>query len=90
MVNCARRRREVYDPDTGNETYLYAPEDVIVYKLKYYLSGRMDKHLRDIAAILTVQGDILDLDYLERWATHVGAAELWHTLPEEHRRRTQV
>ena len=33
----ARRRREVYDPDTGAKTYLYAPEDVIIYKLKYYL-----------------------------------------------------
>ena len=86
----ARRRREVYDPDTGAETYLYAPEDVIIYKLKYYLSGRIDKHLRDIAAMLMVQGDLLDFDYLERWATRIGAAELWHTLLEEHHRRTQA
>jgi len=86
----ARRRREVYDLDTGAETYLYAPEDVIVYKLKYYLSGRMDKHLRDIAAMLMVQGDLFDFDYLEQWATRVGAAELWHTLLKEHRRRIQA
>ncbi len=86
----ARRRREVYDPDTGAETYLYAPEDVIIYKLKYYLSGRIDKHLRDIAAMLMVQGDLLDFDYLERWATRIGAAELWHALLEEHHRRTQA
>ena len=86
----ARRRREVYDPDTGAETYLYAPEDVIIYKLKYYLSGRIDKHLRDIAAMLMVQGDLLDFDYLERWATRIGAAELWHALLEEHHRRIQA
>jgi hypothetical protein len=85
-----RRRREVYDPDTGAETYLYAPEDVILYKLKYYLSGRMDKHLRDIAAILVVQGDNLDWDYLERWAAHSGATELWHTLLDEYQHRVQA
>ena len=86
----ARRRREVYDPDTGAETYLYAPEDVIVYKLKYYLSGRMDKHLRDIAAMLAVQGEDLDFDYIEQWAAHIGAAELWHALLDEYRRRIQA
>ncbi len=86
----ARRRREVYDPDTGAETYLYAPEDVIVYKLKYYLSGRMDKHLRDIAAMLAVQGEDLDFDYIEQWAAHIGAAELWQALLDEYRRRIQA
>jgi len=84
----SRRKRSVYDLDTGAETYLYAPEDVIIYKLKYYLSGRMDKHLRDIAAMLTVQGDELDFDYIEQWAAHIGATDLWRTLLGEYRRRT--
>ena len=83
----ARRRREMYDPDTGAETYLYAPEDVIIYKLKYYLSGRMDKHLRDIAAMLAVQGDDLDFDYIEQWTIRIGAVDLWYTLLDEYRRR---
>ncbi|MEA3342510.1 MAG: hypothetical protein U9R15_21305, partial [Chloroflexota bacterium] len=86
----SRRRRAIYDPDTGAETYLYAPEDVIIYKLKYYLSGRMDKHLRDIAAMLTIQGKSLDFDYLELWTARIGAAELWHTLLEERRHRAQA
>ena len=60
------------------------------YKLKYYLSGRIDKHLRDIAAMLTVQGEDLDFNYLEQWAARIGAAELWHTLLEEHHRRIQA
>jgi hypothetical protein len=83
----ARRRREVYDPDTGAETYLYAPEDVIIYKLQYYLSGRIDKHLRDIAAMLIVQGDRLDFDHLQKWATYVGAADLWQALLDEYHAR---
>lgn len=83
-----RRRRAVYDPDTGAETYLHAP-DVILYKLKYYLSGHIEKHLRDIAAMLVVQGDKLDWDYLEQWVGRIGAIELWHTLLDEYHRRTQ-
>ncbi|MEE8391505.1 MAG: hypothetical protein V3S14_12020 [Anaerolineae bacterium] len=40
--------------------------------------------------MLTVQGDLLDFDYLEHWAARVGTAELWHTLLDEYRRRTQA
>lgn len=85
----ARRRREVYDPQTGAAAWFYAPEDVIIYKLRYYLRGRLDKHLRDIAAILMVQGDDLDWGYLDRWAREVGAGEVWELLLNEYRRRTQ-
>lgn len=83
----ARRRREVYDPDSGAETYFYSPEDVIIYKLKYYLLGRMQKHLRDIAAILVVQGKALDFEYIQRWAEEIGAGEVWQQLLAEYRRR---
>jgi len=47
----------------------------------------MDKHLRDIAAILTVQADRLDFDYLQKWATHVGAVALWQALLDEYHAR---
>lgn len=85
----ARRRREVYDPDSGAETYFYSPEDVIIYKLKYYLLGRMQKHLRDIAAMLIVQGEALDFEYIQRWAGEIGAGEVWHQLLAEYRKRAQ-
>ena len=60
------------------------------YKLKYYLSGRIDKHLRDIAAMLTVQGDDLDSDYIEQWAARIGATDLWHALVGEYHRRIRA
>ncbi|HEY68096.1 MAG TPA: hypothetical protein G4N97_07480 [Thermoflexia bacterium] len=50
----------------------------------------MDKHLRDIAAMLAVQGEDLDFDYIEQWAAHIGAAELWQALLDEYRRRIQA
>ncbi len=82
-----RRRRQVYDESTGAQTFLYSPEDVIVYKLWYYLEGRMPKHLRDIGAMLVVQADALDYDYIAEWAERIGAAEVWAELLAEYRRR---
>jgi hypothetical protein len=56
-----------------------SPEDAILKKLVYYkLSGGVsDKHLRDIAGVMKVQGDKLDNDYLASWSNRLGvAAEL--------------
>jgi hypothetical protein len=84
-----RRRRGVYDEASGAEAMLYSPEDVIVYKLKYYVSGRMTKHLRDIGAMLIVQREALDYDYIAHWAGQVGAAEVWRQLLDEYKRDLQ-
>ena len=83
-----RTRRVMYDPVTNATAVLYSPEDVILYKLKYFLMGRSQKHLRDIMAILVVQGAALDYDYIARWAPTVGASELWDQLLSEYRRRS--
>ena len=60
---------------------------VIVYKLKYYLEGRMPKHLRDIGAMLFVQGEALDYDYIAEWAERIGTADVWAGILAEYRRR---
>ena len=65
---------------------IHVPEDVIVYKLKYYLEGRKPKHLRDIAVILVVQGDALDHPYIAEWAEQIGAADLWAGILAEYRK----
>jgi hypothetical protein len=72
-----RRRRQVYDDRTRGEAALYSPEDVIVYKLKYYLMGQISKHLRDIAGILAAQEGRLDLAYIDAWAQRIGAGAVW-------------
>jgi hypothetical protein len=82
-----RRRYQVYDETSGAQAVFYSPEDVIVYKLKYYLEGRMPKHLRDIGAILVVQGQALDYDYIAEWAERIGAAEVWAEILAEYQRR---
>ena len=47
----------------------------------------MPKHLRDIGAMLFVQGETLDCDYVAEWAERIGAAELWAEILAEYRRR---
>jgi hypothetical protein len=83
----SRRQRAVYDEERGAQASLYSPEDVIIYKLKYFLSGRSDKHLRDISAMLVVQGEALDYAYIENWAAEIGATDVWRHLLAEYRRR---
>ena len=51
----SRLQRHVYDESDGAAAVLYSPEDVIIYKLKYYVLGRIPKHLRDIGAIMTAK-----------------------------------
>jgi hypothetical protein len=76
----SRLQRHVYDESDGAAAVLYSPEDVVVYKLKYYVLGRIPKHLRDIGAILTARGDAFDRDYVTRWAGRIGAGDVWAEL----------
>jgi hypothetical protein len=48
-----------------------APEDVILGKLIYFQEGASDKHLRDIAGILTAGAETVDRSYIERHATQL-------------------
>src|SRR4051794_32113644 len=61
-----RRQRVRLLPD--REGFAARPEDVILGKLWYFAEGGSDKHLRDIAGILRVSGDVVDRDDVGRWA----------------------
>lgn len=52
------------------------PEDVMLKKLVFFREGGSEKHLRDIASMIAVQGsDALDWSYLEEWSVRLGVAE---------------
>jgi hypothetical protein len=48
----------------GESIWVAPPEYVILRKLEYYRDGRSEKHLRDIASVLSISGDRIDLDQL--------------------------
>jgi hypothetical protein len=52
-------------------------EDIILNKLIYYREGGSEKHLRDIASMLKILGDEIDVPYIEQWAERLGLTEEW-------------
>jgi hypothetical protein len=71
----SRRARVLLLPD--REGYAARPEDLILAKLLYYQEGGSEKHLRDIAGMLTTSPDKIDHEYVERWAGELGVAQEW-------------
>jgi hypothetical protein len=57
-----------------------APEDIIVMKMKYYLEGGSEKHLRDITGILKISREEVDMAYIELWSRVLGLAEVWNLI----------
>jgi hypothetical protein len=71
----ARRKRVRVLPDL--EAEVAAPEDVILGKLIYFQEGASDKHLRDIAGILTAGAESVDRSYIEMHATQLDVLHAW-------------
>jgi hypothetical protein len=73
-------RRKAVVIDKGVHVWIASPEDVIISKMRYYQEGGSDKHLRDSAGVLVVQGDRIDRSYIEHWAQHFGLIEIWNAI----------
>ena len=73
-------RRQRYEVGTSppQSAYFASPEDVILAKLEWYLSGGevSDRQWIDILGVLKVQGERLDRQYLQRQAEELGVADL--------------
>lgn len=67
-----RVRTVPFAQESGESAIMYSPEDVILYKLKYFNEGRMPKHPRDILAILETHQQMIELDYISYWARETG------------------
>lgn len=57
-----------------------SPEDVVRKKMDYFREGGSDKHLRDIAGVLKVQGDRFDRDYVRNWAEQLDLSDIWQAI----------
>ena len=77
-----KRLHRIY-PSESYQANFAAPEDVIIKKMEYYKAGGSEKHLRDIAGILKISGEIVDWDYITKWAKHMDLTEVWDVIREK-------
>lgn len=61
----------------GCDVFVATAEDTIIAKLDWARDSSSERQLRDVASILAVSGDAVDLDYVERWIGELGLNELW-------------
>jgi hypothetical protein len=52
-------------------------EDVLLAKLEWAQLGRSERQLDDVAGVLRVRGDELDLPNIERWVADLGLEAEW-------------
>jgi hypothetical protein len=75
-------RTHIIRPVATYEAAFASPEDVIVKKMEYFMEGGSEKHLRDIASMLRISGDDLDMTYIEKWANTLGLVPVWSAIKE--------
>lgn len=77
-----KRRRKIPFID-GAEASTSSPESVILSKMLFYKEGKSEKHIRDIIGILKVSRNVIDKDYIKRWAHELGIDEIWNMILEK-------
>jgi len=71
-----RRLQKELSEDTSQQLFFATPEDVVLSKLEWYKAGGSDRQWNDILGVLKVQGDQLDMAYLNHWAKELSISEL--------------
>ncbi len=75
----ALERKQKVEIEGLGEVFVHSPEDVILYKIQYYAISGQDKHVRDVASILT-RSKTLDREYLEGWIIRLNLEGAWKEL----------
>jgi hypothetical protein len=59
------------------EVWVSSPEDVILSKLLWYRAApALERQLQDVIEVYEIQEPYLEHDYLDRWASRLGIADL--------------
>ena len=74
----ARRIPQTIAINPERQAYFVSPEDIVLLKLEWYRlsQGVLDRQWSDMRAVLTTQGDTLDLAYLRAWAPQLAVGGL--------------
>lgn len=73
-----RRQASILVEEPERKAYVASPEDNILSKLVWFREGGgvSDRQWQDVCNVLRAQGERLDLDYLQTWATRLAVREL--------------
>ncbi len=74
------RRRAL--PIADGTVWLAPLEYVILLKLRYYREGGSERHLRDIAAMRRISGELIDGPALDEWIARLGLTAEWRKARE--------
>jgi hypothetical protein len=69
------RRRRI--PLDAEEMWLAPIEYVIVKKLEYFKVGGSERHLRDVARMLRISGNLVDRDAVQHWIARLDLSAQW-------------
>jgi hypothetical protein len=59
------------------DAHVATAEDTLIAKLEWATEGQSERQLRDVAAIVEIQGDNLDHAYLDRWIRALDLDDAW-------------
>ena len=74
-----RKRKDTLDEEQGAaEFYFASPEDIILNKLEWFqMGGKVsERQWHDVLGIMKVQRELMDKEYLRRWAAELGISDL--------------
>jgi hypothetical protein len=57
--------------------YVASIEDVVVSKLEWAQQGQSRRHIEDVAALLRMHWNSLELGYVQKWISELGILPEW-------------
>ena len=81
-----RAQERTFGAEVQTRSFLLASsEDVILRKLEWYDAGgrASERQWNDVLGVLKVQGSLLDLNYMGKWAINLGLSDLLNQALEE-------
>lgn len=72
------RRDNLSEEEDSIQVSLCSAEDIMLHKLEWYKlgGGTSENQWKDILGVIKVQGELLDKEYLHKWAADLGVSDL--------------